>query len=105
MLVARELLEHLHRLAPVERLLEDPAVERDRRVGGEHRRERQVPLQHAPPARLGFRTRHALDIQVGQLAGHRDLVDVRALAGPRAEQEQVKAHADLRQQLAPPRAA
>ena len=83
----REALDHLLRLLAVDRLLEDLAVERDGRIGGQHRREGQVPLLHAAPAGLGLGARQALDVEVGLLARHRDFLHVGSFAGPVAEQQ------------------
>src|SRR5207253_3790182 len=83
----------------------DAPLEGYGRIGGEHGRRRQVPLQHAPPAGLGLGARQALDVSVRRLGGERRFVDVGRLAGAAAEKEQVEAHADLRQELAPAWAA
>src|SRR5437588_262104 len=73
--------------------------------GGPHRRLRQVPLHHALPPGLGLGARHALHAGAGRFAGERGLVHLWTFAGARAEQQHVIAHADLAEQISPPRAA
>ena len=101
----RQRAQHPRGVAPVQRFREDSAVERDRRVGGEHRSARQVALHERGPSGLGLHFRHALHIGCGRFARERVLVHVRFTARFRAKQEQAIAHADLREQLTPARAA
>src|SRR5712692_10939246 len=60
---ARQRSEHLGGFLAARGLAEDAAAERHGGVGGEHRRLRQVSLQHAAPAGFGLGARDALDVR------------------------------------------
>src|SRR6478735_4062491 len=102
--LARERGEHFGGILAALWLAEDASVERDGRVGGEHRRLRQVALHHASPAGFRLGARNALHVNRGRLAGERVLVHFLLRLGARTEEQQVVAHADLRQQVASARA-
>ena len=101
----RKRAEHFGRLPAARRLAENVAVDRDRGIRGEHRRPRQAALLQTPPAGLRLGARDALYIGARGFARQHRFIEFGISLGIVAEQQQLEAHADLRQQFAAPRAA
>jgi hypothetical protein len=89
----------------VARLADDLAVEVERGVGGQHRARDDGATRDEVGAEFGLGARHALHVGFRRLAGQPVFADFRVVARRQAEQQQVEAHADLRQQFAAARAS
>jgi hypothetical protein len=102
---AGQALQDRHGVGFVFRLADHLAVDFHGRVGGQDGVRNQVPFANAPHAGLGLGQRHANNVFLGTLVRQYRFVDIGILARNATEHQQLEAHADLRQQFAPARAA